>query len=276
MNSKIPIPVPATASAYDTDAATTARVPATAHASTSGWAPVSTPTPTSPSTIPTIRIPVARSLCASQIARTATNSGTVALAIAATPESMCFCPQAISVNGAALLMIPSAKARHPARPSRPRIPRAAINPTRKVEAITRRPAISVVGSRSRSAISMNMYEAPQIAASERIRVMSVGFVIAESQTMTMPAALLHGLLRQLIVDVEWGPLDYLVIDLPPGTADLQQELVRLVPEAAAIVVVGPQDVAHLDGRKLLDLLRSANVRVLGAVENMATSTCPHC
>jgi ATP-binding protein involved in chromosome partitioning len=109
-----------------------------------------------------------------------------------------------------------------------------------------------------------------------IRVMSVGFVIAESQTMTMPAALLHGLLRQLIVDVEWGPLDYLVIDLPPGTADLQQELVRLVPEAAAIVVVGPQDVAHLDGRKLLDLLRSANVRVLGAVENMATSTCPHC
>jgi ATP-binding protein involved in chromosome partitioning len=109
-----------------------------------------------------------------------------------------------------------------------------------------------------------------------LRVMSAGFLIAEDQTMSMPAPLLQSVLRQLVVDVEWGELDYLVIDLPPGTADLQQELVRLVPGALAIVVVGPQDVAHLDARKLLEMLRSADIRVLGAVENMTTLACPHC
>ena len=109
-----------------------------------------------------------------------------------------------------------------------------------------------------------------------LRVMSVGFLIAESQSMTMPAGLLTALLRQLVDDVDWGDLDYLLIDLPPGTGDLQQELIRLLPDAAALVVVGPQDVAHLDARKLLDLLRAAEIRVLGAVENMTGFTCPHC
>ncbi len=145
-------------------------MPAIAQASTSGWAPASTATPTSPSTIPTIRRPVARSLWANQIASSATQIGTVALAIAATPESMCCWPQAISVNGRALLMIPSAKARHPARRSRPSMPRAAMSETRTTEATSSLPAISVVGSRSSSAISMNMNEAPQTAASESSKV----------------------------------------------------------------------------------------------------------
>jgi ATP-binding protein involved in chromosome partitioning len=109
-----------------------------------------------------------------------------------------------------------------------------------------------------------------------LRVMSVGFLIGEDQAMTMPAPLLNSLLRQLLVDVSWGELDYLVIDLPPGTADLQQDLLRIVPNAFAIVVVGPQDVAHLDARKLLELLQSSGMKVLGAVENMTTLTCPHC
>ena len=111
-------------------------------------------------------MPVARSLWASQIASSATQIGTVAFAIAATPESMCSCPHAISVNGTALLMMPSANARHPARRRRPTVPRAAIRPTSTSDATTTRPAISVVGARSSSAISMNMNEAPQIAASE--------------------------------------------------------------------------------------------------------------
>jgi ATP-binding protein involved in chromosome partitioning len=109
-----------------------------------------------------------------------------------------------------------------------------------------------------------------------IAIMSVGFLIAESQALTIPAQLLQGALRQLLTDVSWGPLDFLVVDLPPGTADLQQELLRLVPAAGALIVVGPQDVAHLDGRKVLDLLRAASVRVLGAVENMTALVCPHC
>jgi ATP-binding protein involved in chromosome partitioning len=109
-----------------------------------------------------------------------------------------------------------------------------------------------------------------------LRVMSVGFLIGEDQAMTMPAPLLNSMLRQLVVDVNWGELDYLVIDLPPGTADLQQDLLRIVPDALAVVVVGPQDVAHLDARRLLELLRSSGMKVLGAVENMTTLTCPHC
>ena len=92
----------------------------------------------------------------------------------------------------------------------------------------------------------------------------------------MPAQLLHGALRQLLADVEWGELDVLVIDLPPGTADLQQQLFGLVDLGGALIVVGPQDVAHLDGRKVLDMLRSAGVRVIGGVENMAGLVCPHC
>ncbi len=109
-----------------------------------------------------------------------------------------------------------------------------------------------------------------------IKLMSVGFLLSESQALAMPALMLHGALRQLLHDVEWGELDFLVIDLPPGTADLQQELLRLTPLAGALIVVGPQDVAHLDAKKVLDLLRAADVRVLGAVENMTALLCPHC
>ena len=92
----------------------------------------------------------------------------------------------------------------------------------------------------------------------------------------LPGQWTHFVSRQLVYEVDWGHPDYLVIDLPPGLADLQQELARLLPLDGAIVVVGPQDVAHLDARKLLELLDDAGVRVLGAVENMTPLTCPHC
>jgi ATP-binding protein involved in chromosome partitioning len=111
---------------------------------------------------------------------------------------------------------------------------------------------------------------------EGLKVMSVGFLIAERQSFALPAMLTSLVGRQLIEDVAWGELDYLVVDLPPGTADLQQHFFREVPLAGAIVVVAPQDAAHLDARKLLDVLRDANVRVLGGVENMAGLACPHC
>lgn len=109
-----------------------------------------------------------------------------------------------------------------------------------------------------------------------LKLMSVGFLIGEDQALAMPAQLLHGALRQLMKDVAWGRLDFLVIDLPPGTADLQQQVIDLAELGGALIVVGPQDVAHLDGRKVLDLLRAANVRVLGGVENMSGMVCPHC
>jgi ATP-binding protein involved in chromosome partitioning len=109
-----------------------------------------------------------------------------------------------------------------------------------------------------------------------LKLMSVGFLIGEAQALTLPAMLVHGALRQLLRDVEWGPLDFLIVDTPPGTADLQQELLNLVTLTGAVVVVGPQDVAHLDGRKAVDMLRAADVPILGGVENMSRLTCPHC
>ena len=109
-----------------------------------------------------------------------------------------------------------------------------------------------------------------------LKVMSVGFLLAEHQPLTMPGTLVDLVTRQLIQDVAWGELDYLVVDLPPGTADLQQQLFARADLAGAIVVVGPQDAAHLDARRLVTMLRDAGVPVLGAVENMSGLRCPHC
>jgi ATP-binding protein involved in chromosome partitioning len=109
-----------------------------------------------------------------------------------------------------------------------------------------------------------------------LKLMSVGFLISEAQALTLPAPLIHSALRQLLKDVSWGSLDYLLIDTPPGTADLQQELLQQVHLSGALIVVGPQDVAHLDGRKVVDMLRAGNVPIIGGVENMAQLTCPHC
>jgi ATP-binding protein involved in chromosome partitioning len=112
--------------------------------------------------------------------------------------------------------------------------------------------------------------------SHGLRIMSVGFLLGERQALTLGAPLLTAALRQLVHQVEWGQLDVLLLDLPPGTADLQQQLVGVVSLDGAVVVVGPQDVAHLDARKFLSFLRDADVPVLGAVENMSGLECPHC
>jgi ATP-binding protein involved in chromosome partitioning len=112
--------------------------------------------------------------------------------------------------------------------------------------------------------------------SHGIRIMSVGFLLGERQALTLGAPLLTSALRQLVHQVEWGELDVLLLDLPPGTADLQQQLVGVVSLDGAVVVVGPQDVAHLDARKFLGFLRDTDVPVLGAVENMSSLQCPHC
>jgi ATP-binding protein involved in chromosome partitioning len=111
---------------------------------------------------------------------------------------------------------------------------------------------------------------------EGMKVMSVGFLIAEPQMFAMPAMLSSFIGDQLVQSVRWGELDHLVVDLPPGTADLQQHIFRSMGLAGAIVVVGPQDAAHLDARKILSLLRDADVPVLGGVENMRGFRCPDC
>jgi ATP-binding protein involved in chromosome partitioning len=109
-----------------------------------------------------------------------------------------------------------------------------------------------------------------------LKLMSAGFLLGERQIMPWQSHTLPFVLRQLLYDVSWGGLDYLMIDLPPGTADLQVQLFREVKLDGALLVVGPQDVAHLDAKKLVTLLREADVPLLGAVENMAGMVCPHC
>jgi hypothetical protein len=81
-----------------------------------------------------------------------------------------------------------------------------------------------------------------------IRVMSAGFLVGESQALAFPAPLVEAVLRQLLVNVAWGELEELIVDLPPGTADLQQHLLGLIRPTGAVIVVSPQDVAHLDAR----------------------------
>jgi ATP-binding protein involved in chromosome partitioning len=107
-------------------------------------------------------------------------------------------------------------------------------------------------------------------------IMSAGFLIGEDQALTIGAPLLSAALTQLVHDVDWGGRDVLLVDLPPGTADLHQQLLRVVDLDGAVVVVGPQDVAHLDARKFVDFVRDAGVRLLGAIENMSGFVCPHC
>ena len=109
-----------------------------------------------------------------------------------------------------------------------------------------------------------------------VQLMSSGFIISEDQALTWSADLIGLLLNQLIWSTKWGELDYLIIDLPPGTSDVVQDIFRVLPDAMAAIVVTPQDVAHLDNRRILAALRRNGTRLLGGVENMKGLRCPSC
>lgn len=107
-------------------------------------------------------------------------------------------------------------------------------------------------------------------------VMSLGFIIDADQPVIWRGPLLMKALEQLISDVEWGELDYLIVDLPPGTGDITLSLAQNVPLAGAVIVTTPQDVALLDARKALRMFEKLDVPVLGLIENMSGFTCPEC
>jgi ATP-binding protein involved in chromosome partitioning len=88
--------------------------------------------------------------------------------------------------------------------------------------------------------------------------------------------MLHSIVRQFLQQVEWGKLDYLVVDLPPGTGDVALSLVQTVPITGAIVVSTPSDVSLQDARKAIEMFRQVKVELLGMVENMSHFVCPHC
>lgn len=108
-----------------------------------------------------------------------------------------------------------------------------------------------------------------------VKIMSVGFLTGEEQAI-WNADLIQALSTQLVHRVNWGDLDYLLADLPPGSADINQRFVKSMSISGAIIVVTPQDVAHLDAKKAIEMYQHSGVKVLGAVENMSGLACPHC
>ena len=109
-----------------------------------------------------------------------------------------------------------------------------------------------------------------------LKVISVGFLNPGDKPIIWRGPMLHQIIRQFLNSVEWGQLDYLVIDLPPGTGDVALSLVQTVPLTGAVVVSTPSDVSLQDGRKAIEMFRQMKVDLIGVVENMSYFVCPHC
>lgn len=109
-----------------------------------------------------------------------------------------------------------------------------------------------------------------------IKVMSIGFLVAEDQPVVWRGPMVMGALQQMLNDVAWGALDVLIVDMPPGTGDAQLSMSQNVPLAGAVIVSTPQDIALLDARKGLNMFRKVDVPVLGIIENMSMYICPNC
>jgi ATP-binding protein involved in chromosome partitioning len=127
-------------------------------------------------------------------------------------------------------------------------------------------------------------EAPQVIGENRIlpaerfglRVISVGLLNPGDKPLVWRGPMLHSIIKQFLSQVEWGALDYLIIDLPPGTGDVAISLIQTVPVTGAIVVTTPSDVALQDARKAIEMFKQVKVDILGLVENMSFFVCPHC
>ena len=125
---------------------------------------------------------------------------------------------------------------------------------------------------------------PMVTADEKVlpvdasgvKVMSLGFLMDPDTPVIWRGPMVMKAIEQFLMDVEWGELDYLVVDLPPGTGDAQLTLTQQVPLDGAVIVTTPQDVALIDARKGLSMFRKVNVPVLGVVENMSAYECPNC
>ncbi len=109
-----------------------------------------------------------------------------------------------------------------------------------------------------------------------LKSMSIGYLIDDSSAMIWRGPMVSNALQQLLNDTNWGDLDYLIVDLPPGTGDIQLTLAQRVPVTAALIVTTPQDIALLDARKAIDMFEKVKIPSLGLVENMATHICSEC
>lgn len=109
-----------------------------------------------------------------------------------------------------------------------------------------------------------------------LKVFSIGFLLKDTDAVIWRGPMLHKAVQQFLDDVAWGELDYMVVDLPPGTGDVQLSLSQLVPLSSAVVVTTPQDVAFADVLRAIKMFRVTNVPIIGVIENMASFVCPNC
>ncbi len=109
-----------------------------------------------------------------------------------------------------------------------------------------------------------------------IEAMSIGFLVDEQQPMAWRGPMVTSALNQLLTQTHWGDLDYLIVDMPPGTGDIQLTLAQRVPVSGAVIVTTPQDIALADARKGLEMFQKVHVPVLGVVENMSLHICSRC
>ncbi|HZP23828.1 MAG TPA: Mrp/NBP35 family ATP-binding protein [Terriglobales bacterium] len=127
-------------------------------------------------------------------------------------------------------------------------------------------------------------EQPSVVGEDRLlpperyglKVISVGFLSPGDKPLVWRGPMLHSIIRQFLGQVEWGELDYLVVDLPPGTGDVVISLVQTVPLTGAVIVTTPSDVSLQDARKAIEMFKQVKVDILGIVENMSYFVCPHC
>src|SRR5579863_2028367 len=131
----------------------------------------------------------------------------------------------------------------------------------------------MMGSTQQPAVNGQMIS-PNIT--HGIKTISIGYISPGDKPLVMRGPMLHQIIRQFLQQVEWGELDYLIVDLPPGTGDVVISLVQTVPLTGAVVVSTPSDVSLQDARKALEMFAQVNVEVLGIIENMSYFTCPHC
>ena len=109
-----------------------------------------------------------------------------------------------------------------------------------------------------------------------LTVMSIGFLVAEETPMIWRGPMVMSALTQMLREVEWGTLDVMIVDMPPGTGDAQLTMAQQVPLAGAVIVSTPQDLALIDARRGVEMFKRVNVPVLGIIENMSYFVCPKC
>ncbi|HSN52216.1 MAG TPA: P-loop NTPase, partial [Woeseiaceae bacterium] len=132
--------------------------------------------------------------------------------------------------------------------------------------------VGLVGERPTTTDGKSM--APMTALG--LQVMSIGFLIDPDQPMVWRGPMVTSALNQLLNQTSWRDLDYLIVDMPPGTGDIQLTLSQQVPVSGAVVVTTPQDIAAIDARKGLAMFRKVSIPVLGVIENMSTHICTAC